>query len=89
MRDIKIANELRYKKTQIDIFLLESNVTAPKEIELNRNLLMLHHVREIEDKIREIQGGGRETAAVEQYPPPVNILEVRGDTEKKLLNSSG
>ena len=83
MRDIKAANELRYKKTQIDIFLQESKVTTPGEIELNRNLLMLHHVRDIENKIREIQDGGKE--GEEKI---VNILELNGETEKKMLNDS-
>lgn len=37
--EIKCANQIRYKKMKIDELLMKSNVTLPKEIEINRKLL--------------------------------------------------
>lgn len=53
--EIKCANAIRYKQSRIEVLLKESNVTLPEEVLINKNLLMLHHITKIENKIRDLQ----------------------------------
>ena len=71
--EIKCINQIRYKRMKIDELLMKWNVTLPKEIEINRKLLFVHHITQIEDKIRELDE--QEEMAIKQGMKADFLLE--------------